>query len=362
MRTRRARRAGSGLAGRAIALAGAVVATIALAPAASSAGEHEADPLSLGAVEPRPGAGPVRDRVIEGTPPAERAARAATSGEFTDPDGHTVTVNVSDHYSQPKQRAQELVNFLGTLLHGDEMNRLTASLLTPAEIRVTCGEGVLACYYPDAEEIVVSGEDGGATEPPRELVIAHEYGHHLATNRSNRPWSALERGTKRWSTHEGICRGIERRKIHPSLYFENPGEAFAEAFAFYHYRDAIRWEWDIARPDPGAYRAIFDDVTVPWERRTSSSFTARLGREHRRERRRLETPLDGRLKVTLDGPRGADFDVLLMAAHHGRVLRRAAHPGPDETLRYTVCGRREVRIVVHRFKGAGEFELTTARP
>jgi hypothetical protein len=43
-------------------------------------------------------------------------------------------------------------------------------------------------------------------------------------------------------------------------------------------------------------------------------------------------------------------------------LKRAVHPGPDETLKYTACGNRELRIVVHRFKGAGEFEVTTARP
>ena len=355
---RRARWAGSSLAVRAAPVA--VVASLVLAPGAA-ASEREADPLSLGAVEPRPAAGPVRDRVITGARTAA-AARRVDTGTYRDPDGHTVVVNVSDDYSQPTVRAQELVNFLGTLLHGDEMNRLTATLATPAEIRVVCGEGALACYFAGSEEIVVSGEDGGPTQPPRELVIAHEYGHHVATNRSNKPWSALERGTKRWSTHEGICRGIKQRRIHPARYFENPGEAFAEAFAFYHYPSVIRWEWEIARPDATAYRAIFDDVTSPWARRTSEGWSGRLTRAHRRERRRLVTPLDGRLKVSLDAPRGADFDLALLAGHSDRVLRRAAHPRSDETLRYTVCGRRSVRVLVHRFDGAGEFEVTTARP
>jgi hypothetical protein len=342
------------------AAAVAVVASLFLAPSAT-AGEREADSLSLGAVEPRPAAGPVRDLVIPGAP-AARAARSVDTGVYRDPDGHTVRVNVSDDYSQPSLRAQELVNFLGTLLHGDEMSRLTATLATPAEIRVVCGEGALACYFADSEEIVVSGEDGGPTQPPREFVIAHEYGHHVATNRSNRPWSALARGTKRWSTHEDICRGIERRRIRPARYFENPGEAFAEAFAFMHFPDAIRWEWEIAHPEAAAYRAIFDDVTSPWSRRTSDAWSGRLTRSHRRERRRLATPLDGRLKVSLDAPRGADFDLVLLAGHRNRVLRRAAHPSPDEALRYTVCGRRSVRVQVHRFDGAGEFEVTTARP
>jgi hypothetical protein len=353
--------------GRAVPACAAVVALIALcaavAPGAAGAAPRKADPLSLGAVPPRPAAGPVRDRVIHGEPGTlRRASAAASTGVYQDQDGHSVRVHVSGAYANPDLRAQELVNFLGTLLHAGEMNQLTASLLTPAEIRRVCGRGALACYFPDAEEIVVSGEDGGPNEPPREFVIAHEYGHHVAANRSNKPWTALERGTKRWSTHEGICRGIKQRKIRPGFYFENPGEAFAESFAFYHFPDVIKWIWDIARPDQGSFDAILADVRFPWARRTSSGWSGRLGKEHRKEIRRLETPLDGRLKVKLDGPPGADFDLAVLGPNRGRVLKRAVHPGPDETLEYTVCGNRSVRIVVHRFKGAGEFEVATARP
>jgi hypothetical protein len=238
------------------AAAVAVIALVAFAwPQGAHAAEREADPLSLGAVAPRPAAGPVRDRVIEGQPRTLRGARAASNTPvYQDQDGHSVHVEVSNAYADPEVRAQELVNLLGTFLHTGEMNNLTAALLTPRELRRLCGRGALACYFPDDERIVVSGEDGGPNEPPREFVIAHEYGHHLAANRSNSPWTALDRGTKRWATHEGICRGIKRRKIRPSFYFENPGEAFAEAFAFYHYPDLIKWIWDIARPDQGASR------------------------------------------------------------------------------------------------------------
>jgi hypothetical protein len=353
--------------GRAVPLCAGALALLALAaavgPSDAGAAKRKADPLSLGAVAPRPAAGPVRDRVIHGEPGTLRLASAAAStGVYQDQDGHSVRVQVSDAYADPDIRAQELVNFLGTLLHTDEMNQLTASLVTPRELRRVCGRGALACYFPDPEEIVVSAEDGGPNDPPREFLIAHEYGHHLAANRSNSPWTALERGTKRWSTHEDICRGIKRRKIRPGFYFENPGEAFAESFAFYHFPNVIKWIWDIPRPDQGSYDAILADVRFPWTRRTASGWSGRLGKEHRKEIRRLETPLDGRLKVKLDGPPGADFDLAVLGPNRGRVLQRAVHPGPDETLRYTVCGNRSVRVVVHRFKGAGEFEVTTARP
>ena len=77
---------------------------------------------------------------------------------------------------------------------------------------------------------------------------------------------------------------------------------------------------------------------------------------------RVETPLDGRIKLRLDGPRGADFDLALLAARRGRVLDRAGGPGPDHTLRHTVCGRPAVRVAVVRDSGHGGFEVTAARP
>jgi hypothetical protein len=340
-----------------------VSSLLALSTGSALAAERQADPLSLGAVAPRPAAGPVRDRVIEGEPePLAGASTSDHSGDYQTPDGHVVRVHVSDAYADPEVRAQELVNFLGSLLHAGEMSQLTASLRTPGELGRRCGRGALACYFPDAEEIVISGENGGFAEPPREFVIAHEYGHHVAANRSNSPWTALTRGTKRWSTREGICRGIKQHKIRPSFYFENPGEAFAESFAFYHYPDVIDWIWDIARPDPRSRAALQDDVTLPWARRTSSGWSGTLGRAHRREVTRLETPLDGRLKLDLEGPPGADFDLELLGPNRDRVMKRAAHPGADETLRYTVCGNRELRVAVRRFKGAGPFEVAAARP
>ncbi len=348
-----------------MALGASVVALTLLAvPASSATGDgREADQLSLGPIAPRPGPGPVRDRVLPRKPRGPARASAASGPQaYQDQDGHTVTVRVSDAYANPDAAAQNLVDFLGTLLHGDEMNDLSAFLATRAEIRGQCGAGTLACYYPDVEQMVVSGDDAGPKEPPREFLIAHEYGHHVATNRRNKPWSALKRGTKRWSTYEGICRGIKRGRIHPGNYFQNPGEAHAEAFAFYHFPDAIPWEWRIARPDQGSFDAIFADVVSPWTRRTPARFSGELAGRGAREVHRIGLPLDGRLRVELDGPHGADFDLRLLAPRRPRVLDRALGRGSDESLYYTVCGRRAARIAVRSAHGDGPFELTASRP
>ena len=349
--------------GRLVGALAAALAVAALAAPATAIAERGADPLSLGPIPPRPAAGPVRDTVLDrGGLSRLRSRSSSVAREYEDGDGHSISIEVSRSYSNRMQVARRLATFLGTLLHGDEMGQLSATVATPAEIRHLCGSGALACYSPTAEQMVVSGEEASPGEPPRELVIAHEYGHHVATNRSNRPWSALDRGTKRWATHEGICRGIERRTIRPSRYFENPGEAFAEAFAFYHYPAVIRWQWEIARPDAGALDAILADVSFPWTRRTSVAWSGELDRRGPRDVMRVETPLDGRIKLRLDGPRGADFDLALLAARRGRVLDRASGPGPDHILRHTVCGRRAVRVAVVRDRGHGTFDVTVARP
>ncbi|HSJ17843.1 MAG TPA: hypothetical protein VK920_07100 [Solirubrobacterales bacterium] len=340
----------------------ALVLAALLAPAPAAA-KRDADPLSLGPIAPLPTAGPVRDTVLDRGERSRLRARASSDvREYDDGDGHSISVQVSRAYGNRVQMASRLAAFLGGLLHGDEMEQLGAIVATPLEIRHLCGGGALACYSPAGEQMVVSGEDAPPGEPPRELVIAHEYGHHLATNRSNRPWSALDRGTKRWSTHERICRGIERGEIRPSNYFQNPGEAFAEAYAFRHYPDAIGWQWEIARPDAAAFGAIAADVSFPWTRSTSIGWSGELDRRDPREVMRVETPLDGRLKLRLDGPRGADFDLALLAPRRGRVLDRARGPGPDHTVRHTVCGQRAVRVAVVRDRGRGAFEVKAARP
>lgn len=168
-------------------------------------------------------------------------------------------------------------------------------------------------------------------------------------------------GTKRWSSHEGICRGVGRGRIHPKEYLENPGEAFAEAYAFLRFPGVIRWGWRIA-PHAGPFDAIVEDVVSPWARRAPQPWSGEAERGQRRVSRRLQTPLDGRLKVTLEGPPGANLDLAVRSASGRRLLARIRGRGSNETVRTLVCGRRAVRVDVVRVRGRGPFELTAARP
>ena len=58
---------------------------------------------------------------------------------------------------------------------------------------------VALVYDPDREVIYVSPEDQ-LDAPPAKEIAAHEYGHHVANNRNDAPWSAVDYGAKRWSS------------------------------------------------------------------------------------------------------------------------------------------------------------------
>ena len=66
--------------------------------------------------------------------------------------------------------------------------RVSVYLAPPSQVSAICGgEDILGCYGDD--RLVAPGED--MFEVSAESVITHEYGHHIAANRSNAPWRAL---------------------------------------------------------------------------------------------------------------------------------------------------------------------------
>jgi hypothetical protein len=364
--TRSARRARAALV--------AAVALLALAPATASAGRG---PVPAGAFDVAPPHAPVRDVVLHvPSASASRAMATASSTRFPVNDGRggSVQISVTDLCQTicTDAKPQKVANFLGTVIHGDEMNLLRVDLVTPSpgEMSAICGPQALACYFSGQNRMVISGNaDRGSDGSSREFNIAHEYGHHLAQHRLNPPFSpTIGYGTKRWASFERVCQGARRGIYFPgdqgSRYFENPGEAFAEAFAFNRFPDApVQWAWiDSLRPGTRAFKAIRQDTLRPWTRRSRIVFSRELRDGVKTAVQRIRTPLDGMLTVRLAGPRGSEFDLLLRDGA-GRVVRRSEGLGSNERISYLICGQARFKAVVRRTDGAGgAYNLVARRP
>jgi hypothetical protein len=316
---------------------------------------------------------PLRDVVVR--QPNRTAARISASGraqryDVHDGKGRSVSINVSTTCSVLCSAAdpQQIADFLGTLVHGDEMNLLAVDLETPAEIEASC-PGASACYFPGLNRMLISGDDStGGDGATREFVIAHEYGHHVADHRTNPPFNpAISWGPKHWSSYEHICQGVRQGRYFPGdeggHYYENPGEAYAESSAFLRFPGApVPWEWiPSLKPDAGAFAAIRSDVLNPWQHDVARTFRGRLHAGHKQVTKRIRTPLDGNLSLYLQGARGSHL-ALAVRNPSGRVVRRS-HSRAQVGISYTVCGSRSLDVMIKREgRGPGRYRLVVHRP
>jgi hypothetical protein len=301
-------------------------------------------------------------------------------GAYTAKTGDVVNVFSSDAYpddATDEARLQMFADFVAGLPHGSELGSLSIYVLPPTDVSATCGPDSLACYG-DASGTGVLVVPGQWSDGFPELeVITHEYGHHIAENRDNAPWRAIDWGPKRWATAMGVCLAAKEERMFPGdeadHYTLNPGEAWAEA-----YRTAV-WGAQMTlplvvdsslAPTPAALAAVLPDVTTPWSGVTDSTLAGRLVGKVVRKRvhkklvvRRLppapqtffvDTPLDGTLDVSLDSA-PASATLVVFDANTGVQLA----VGPS--LETMICGTRSVRIVVTARVG-GAFELSVAHP
>ena len=198
-----------------IALAALVAGVVLLVwPAAAAAAERDVPrqgPLPTGASVEQ-----VTDTVFAGKAPRMRAARvgARVARVYAAPDGQRVEVEASRSYASDPAADQALVDFLGSRLHGSELGSLRVYVGTPSEIEALCGgDGAMACYAIAEGRMYVPGEavDGIPVEYP----LTHEYGHHIASWRSNEPWDALDWGPKYWSSARSICAKVRGGLLFP---------------------------------------------------------------------------------------------------------------------------------------------------
>ena len=322
-----------------------------------------------GVVEPPPLGLTLHGDVVWRSPGA--ADVAATSAANVDiqniptADGLHVKVETSPHYLPSLEYDQRLVGFLDSLTHGNELNNLKVYVAPPGEMADSCGGLAAACFIPYEGRIYIVGQEtfGGF---PTSYVLAHEYGHRIEARRRNPPFPGgpLFWGTKRWASVEGVCQGVEAGKYFPGdearNYFENPGEAFAETYAWSQFGAGIvEWRWAPSlHPSAAAYAAVRNDILDPWAPQ-ELEMRGRLSSNRDRRAYRLRPKNDGRLQISVSG--GGDLDLGLFDAR-GRLLATSARRSSNERLNYLVCGNRNLRLVVLASSPPGRYRLRISMP
>lgn len=325
-------------------------------PAADRTGIKQVSVAGLGQ-----GAGPVRSRVLtKATRQLAAFPAGSWGGTYTVKSGMRVTVFSSRSYPVDEAANQAAADFVDRLVHGTEISGVKIFFARPAEVALLC-ESVEAdgCYYPRQSEIVTIGED---TEwSTVEEVLAHEYGHHVASNRDNYPWPAIAYGTKRWATYMSICAKEAAGTVFPGdqgeHYLQNSGEGFAESYL--HLNEVklgipeTTWFYDPSlAPDAAALAAIEQDVLKPWKDNVIRRWSGRFGRRGQQQVRRFKTLLDGVFAAEMKGPRGSSLRLT----------------GPAEVKRLSatlsaglICGQRSVttRVVSG---GKGRYAAAAAIP
>jgi hypothetical protein len=329
----------------------ALVAAVAFFPQAAATGVHTGKRLETPVVSDlRSPSGGVADAATR-VPHLSDTARAYR-GNYQTPAGDTVDIRVSPSYSFDAAQVQAWVDYLGSLLHGRELQSVVLYLAPPAEVSQLCGSGAAACYSPRDRLIVAPGEDLDA-QTSAEAVLTHEYGHHLANSSLNPPWNPLDYGTKRWASYLDVCRRAAAGEIFPGdeggSYQLNPGEGFAEAYRVTneHRLGLAEAPWQVVDqrfyPDATAMALIEQDATQPWTSNRSVNYPGRFRRGGSSVRTfTVSMSLDGMTSASVRSPKGTSF----------RVTKA----------RTTVCGARTTTVTVRRLKGYGSFRLFVSRP
>ena len=320
---------------------------------------------------PLPGAGAhaghehLRDTLLRSEAPVMRAARArAGASVYSSSDGYRVEVEVSPSYPADPLGDQALVDFLGSRLHGPELGGLAVYVGTPAEIQRLCGgTRAVACYAIAESRMYVPGE--AVAGIPVEYPLTHEYGHHVASWRSNTPWDALDWGAKHWASAARVCTHVHNGLLFPgnqgAHYRDDPGEGFADGYAHLHY-PGVPWRYnELMRPGPAEFAAIRRDVLRPWSGPRSRTFRGRIGPKRSSRSFWIRATLDGDLRVRVSGRAGARYFV--EAETKGFAAGRALTAGGGFGVEW--CRRRpaeHVKLTVRRRAGAGRFALNVRWP
>ena len=299
---------------------------------------------------------------------ARKLSATWQGGRMTSAGGEQVTLFVSDAYSADE--VQRWAEFFFALPHGTELGKLVAYVAPFEEVGRLCGSDALGCYW--SNELVTIG--GAVDDVSAEEVATHEYGHHIASNRDNAPWLAVDWGTKRWASYANICSRAKAGSVYPgneeSWYRLNPGEAFAEVYrVMVETKDgATGFAWSLVDssfiPDATALRAVEQDVLQPWSASPPITMAGRFnGKGSRTWTRKVATALDGIVNLAVTMPQGALYDAMVVGPDGKTVISRALWSGKGEkAATFPICGERSLTIRVVRRGAPGRFSIVLTRP
>jgi hypothetical protein len=364
-------------------LAALVAAVLAPAGAARSQALRLASPQLTAPPSFATSLAPVRDRVLRAAP-RTLAEEQWWGGPITNNRGDRFNFFVSTQYGQDEGARARWANFLGWALHGKELEKLSLYQAPLASVQSLCGsEAVLGCYFPGEGKLVFPGDTKdpvfGSLNPSE--ILLHEYGHHLAMNRRNDPWPAVDWGAKNWASFENICRRADRRQVRPGdegrFYLLNPGEAFAETYRLLNVRRAERsdsawyqtwgpplpWQWQEFSRTDDTLAAVEKDVLKPWTSPRVLRWAGRTPRKaqgylrysaERTAERRVFTPLDGTITIVLrSAPKGSY--ITLDRRFGGDLDAR-------RSITTQVCGESSLLVQVTTVVPRGKFTVTVSRP
>jgi hypothetical protein len=349
-----------------IASALAVAALVALGVIGSGSPSERRTALTLDATAQR-------FHVTEVTPTTARVSRAASvwsGGPMTTSTGETVTVYVSAALPVELGTAQTWAEFLVELVHGPELAALTAYIAPLVEVQEICGPRALGCY--GGNRLVAMGETMfGITAAE---IVRHEYGHHVAGNRLNPPWAAIDWGPKNWASSANICRRAADGSAYPGdegdRYTLNPGEAWAETYRLMSEAKsgALGSGWQLVdpsfQPDEVALQAAELDVLEPWTVASKTAFRHRFTAKGKRVWSvPIATPLDGDLKITINLPKQGLHDAVLFDRERGRILATGLWAGTSaKRITKTVCGTRSLVLKVSQRGAYGRVVAVVEKP
>jgi hypothetical protein len=305
-----------------------------------------------------------------GSAPRHLSGASWWGGTYDVPDGQHVSIYISTSYPQTDAVARQWADFFAGIPHGTELSLAKVYIAPLAEVSEMCFSAeVLGCY--GGETLVMVGDSTAGISPT--AIAAHEYGQHIAANRSNAPWNALDWGPKRWATTMGICTRVTGGTAFPGdeglNYPLNPGEAFAESYRVLVETGgtALGYDWPIVdpsfRPSPTSLAAIRQDVLHPWLGPTTKTIPGKFLRGRRTWTTQVTTSLDGDLRLRVTGPGGGADDVTLLSSDGRTVLATGSWTSSGgKSVEYRICGARSFRVRVTRGVAAARFNLQVQAP